>query len=117
MQKLILMQELMQELADDPPPLLRPETEMAAGHPTLSPREAQIVRHVLSNEKEQTIAAKLDMSSHTVHTHLRRLYAKLGVSSRVELVERICNEYVVWIQQGGLPHKATAAFTQRRAAA
>jgi len=60
----------------------------------LSPRELQILRYVFADEKEQTIAVRLGISLHTVHAHLRRIYGKLGVNSRVEAVVRVFAEYV-----------------------
>jgi DNA-binding CsgD family transcriptional regulator len=52
----------------------------------LSSRELQIIQLILEDEKEFAIAQRLGISIHTVHTHLERLYHKLGVSSRVQLV-------------------------------
>lgn len=34
------------------------------------------------------------MSPHTVHTHLERLYKKLGVANRSRLIVRVFAEYV-----------------------
>lgn len=59
----------------------------------LSQRESQIVRGVFDDLKELAIAAQLGMSPHTVHTHLERLYHKLGVNSRTELIVRIVAEH------------------------
>ncbi len=52
----------------------------------LSPREVQIVQGIFDNHKENEIAGNLNISPHTVHTHLGRLYHKLGVAGRVPLV-------------------------------
>lgn len=60
----------------------------------LSPRELQIVRCVFDDLKELAIAAELGISPHTVHTHLERLYHKLDVSSRVELVVSVFAEHL-----------------------
>jgi DNA-binding CsgD family transcriptional regulator len=60
----------------------------------LSVREAEILKAVFEDQKESCIAANLGISSHTVHTHLERIYRKLRVSSRVELVVRIFAEYL-----------------------
>lgn len=61
----------------------------------LSPREVDIVRGVLDDRTNAAIADRLRISPHTVHTHLGRLYQKLNVRSRVELVVRIFGEYLL----------------------
>jgi DNA-binding CsgD family transcriptional regulator len=59
----------------------------------LSPRELQIVQGVFDDQKEETIAAELGISPHTVNTHLQRLYRKLRVCSRARLIMRVMAEY------------------------
>ena len=56
---------------------------------TLSPRERQIALMVAHGRTNQAIATSLDISVWTVSTHLRRIFAKLGVSSRAEMVARL----------------------------
>ena len=60
----------------------------------ISNRELQIIQGVFDDQKEFAIAGELMISVHTVHTHLERLYRKLGVSSRVALVLCILSEYL-----------------------
>jgi DNA-binding CsgD family transcriptional regulator len=60
----------------------------------ISDRELQIVQRIFDDRKEFAIADELKISVHTVHTHLERLYRKLGVSSRVGLVLSILSEYL-----------------------
>jgi DNA-binding CsgD family transcriptional regulator len=60
----------------------------------LSARESEILKAVFEDQKESCIAANLRISSHTVHTHIERIYRKLRVSSRVELVVRVFAEYL-----------------------
>jgi DNA-binding CsgD family transcriptional regulator len=60
----------------------------------LSPRELQIAQGIFADHKESTIAAALSMSPHTVRTHMERLYHKLGVRSRTELVIRIVGRFL-----------------------
>jgi DNA-binding NarL/FixJ family response regulator len=54
----------------------------------LSPREAQIVKCIFDDRKESAIARWLGLSTPTVHTYIARVYQKLGVHSRIELVIR-----------------------------
>ncbi len=60
----------------------------------LSDRERQITQFVFDDQKEPVIAADLRISRHTVNTYLRRLYHKLGVSSRAQLIVRVVAEYM-----------------------
>jgi DNA-binding CsgD family transcriptional regulator len=55
----------------------------------LSPREKEIVRMVAKGHSNKIIADVLSISSWTVCTHLRRIFAKLGVGSRAAMVARI----------------------------
>jgi DNA-binding CsgD family transcriptional regulator len=55
----------------------------------LSPREQEIVRMVAQGHQNKVIAVVLNISSWTVCTHLRRIFAKLGVSSRAAMVARL----------------------------
>jgi DNA-binding CsgD family transcriptional regulator len=55
----------------------------------LSPREQEIVRMVALGHPNKIIADVLNISSWTVCTHLRRIFAKLGVASRAAMVARI----------------------------
>jgi DNA-binding CsgD family transcriptional regulator len=52
----------------------------------LSPREQEIVRLVALGHSNKIIAGVLNISSWTVCTHLRRIFAKLGVGSRAAMV-------------------------------
>jgi len=56
---------------------------------SFSPRESEIARMVAKGYPNKAIAAVLDISSWTVCTHLRRIFAKLGVSSRAAMVARM----------------------------
>jgi DNA-binding NarL/FixJ family response regulator len=56
---------------------------------SLTRREQEIVRLLLSGETNRGIAADLGVSEHTVKVQLGRLYAKAGVTSRLQLVLRV----------------------------
>ena len=60
----------------------------------LSPRELQVVKGVFRDDKEESIAADLGISPHTVSTYLQRIYAKLRVGSRPQLIVRVVAEYL-----------------------
>lgn len=56
---------------------------------TLSKREAEVMRLVAVGRTNADIAGELEISVHTVNTLVRRCFAKLGVSNRVEASARI----------------------------
>jgi two-component system nitrate/nitrite response regulator NarL len=58
----------------------------------LSPREREIARMVAKGYPNKTIASVLDISSWTVASHLRRVFSKLGVSSRAAMVARLVED-------------------------
>jgi len=55
----------------------------------LSPRELEIARLLASGASNKTIAVRLRVSEWTVSTHLRRIFAKLGVASRDALAAEV----------------------------
>lgn len=55
----------------------------------LTPREAEIARCVFAGKSDARLAADLDIAFSTVRTHLKRIYAKLSVTSRTELIHRV----------------------------
>jgi DNA-binding NarL/FixJ family response regulator len=61
----------------------------AVGIPLLTPRQEQIVRMVAEGLPNNEISAALHVTAHTVRNHLFRIYEKLGLSSRVELILRV----------------------------
>jgi DNA-binding CsgD family transcriptional regulator len=73
----------------------------------LSPREMQIVQGVFEDRKEESIAYELGISPHTVNTYFQRLYAKLRVSSRPQLILRVMAEYLTMASVGMSCTRAT----------
>jgi DNA-binding CsgD family transcriptional regulator len=69
-------------------PALRDERPLraAADGPRLTHREQQIARLVRDGLSNKEIARALDLSQPTVKTHLLRMFRKLEVSSRTELI-------------------------------
>lgn len=54
----------------------------------LTPREKQVARLLSRGYSAVYIARRLYISKRTVETHVGRIYGKLGVSTRDELIER-----------------------------
>ena len=68
----------------------------------LSPREREVLDILAEGRTDRDIAARLFISERTVHVHVRRILAKLGVSSRTEAAG-------VAIRQGLVSESATEA--------
>ena len=60
----------------------------------LSPRALQLVRGIFDDQTEEAIAYDLRISADTVHSHLRRIYSRLGVYSREQLLVFIFGRYL-----------------------
>jgi DNA-binding NarL/FixJ family response regulator len=65
-----------------PPVAARADSNM----PVLTKRETDIVRGVADGLTNRDIALRLELSEHTVKNYLFRLFDRLGVSNRAELV-------------------------------
>ena len=61
----------------------------ASGIEALTSRELQVARLVVDRKTNPQIAAELFLSQKTVETHLRNIFRKVGVSSRVELARTV----------------------------
>ncbi|HEU5156618.1 MAG TPA: helix-turn-helix transcriptional regulator [Streptosporangiaceae bacterium] len=56
------------------------------GHESLSPRENEIAGMVALGHTNRAIGSKLDISTYTVSAHMRRIFTKLGVNTRAEMI-------------------------------
>ena len=56
------------------------------GRVLLTKREIDVVKLVVDGHTNRDVAQKLGLTEHTVSNYLFRIYEKLGISSRVELV-------------------------------
>ena len=66
-----------------------PARVIAEGAGALTGREREIARLVAARKSNKEIGAALGISSRTVSTHLSNVFAKLGVTSRGELTDRV----------------------------
>ena len=60
----------------------------AAPAADLTPRERQVLEGLVDGLSEKQVAARLDLSTQTVHSYIKQLYRKLHVRSRAELVRQ-----------------------------
>jgi LuxR family maltose regulon positive regulatory protein len=88
-----LVAQILDLLAEATRPAALPGREAGrAGRPgiqaPLTDSETRILRYLPTHLTAQEIASELTLSVHTITTHMRHLYAKLGVHRRTEAVER-----------------------------
>src|SRR5439155_8790274 len=55
---------------------------------SLTPRESEVLRLLADGLGNKEIAARINLSEHTVKFHIRSILGKLGASSRTEAVSR-----------------------------
>ena len=67
--------------------------------PELSERELEIVRLLARGRANKEIARELGISPRTVEGHVNNVFAKFGVSSRVELVLAAMRQHLVALDQ------------------
>ena len=65
---------------------MRPASDAAGAE--LSERELTVLRLLGTGLSEREIGSELYLSFNTVHSHVKAIYRKLGVSSRAEAVAR-----------------------------
>jgi two-component system response regulator NreC len=61
----------------------------------LSPRETEILRLIALGYTSAEIAVKLHLSNRTVETHRARIYRKLGLSTRAQLVRHALDRHLI----------------------
>jgi two-component system nitrate/nitrite response regulator NarL len=88
-----------------------PEQAEERGHPReagsrLTPRERDVMRGVARGKTNREIAEELKVSEYTVKQHLKQVFGKLRVSSRVELVLRIARSdfHILSPRRSEVPH-------------
>jgi LuxR family maltose regulon positive regulatory protein len=82
----------------EPAPSLETETARSELVEPLSERELEVLQLIAAGLTNLEIATRLFLSPHTIKTHTRNIYGKLGVHSRVQAVARAQD-------LGLLPHK------------
>ena len=65
--------------------------------PRLSKREREVVQLLLEGKCNKLIALDMQVSDRTVEFHLKNIYSKFQVNSRMELVLKLKNE-INWIE-------------------
>jgi LuxR family maltose regulon positive regulatory protein len=66
----------------------RPRPDTSSGDENLTRRERRVLQLLTSDLSERDIGRELYVSHNTVHSHVRSIYRKLGVSSRAHALQR-----------------------------
>jgi DNA-binding NarL/FixJ family response regulator len=69
-----------------------------AGHPSLTAREIEVMRHVVEGRRNKEIGASLDIIEDTVTVHLKNVFSKLGVSDRTAAVNIVLKRGIVQLR-------------------
>lgn len=70
----------------------------------LSECELEITRGVFDNLTERAIAAGLGVTEHTVRKHLKRLFKRLRVATRTQMIIRVMHELLfLAVSESGCP--------------
>ncbi len=69
-----------------------PRIRMAVAKLGLTQRESQIVEKFAIGKSTQALANELYISAATVRTHLRKIFTKLNIGSRVELLSMVISK-------------------------
>lgn len=71
---------------EGPPPAPSVTSEARKADDALTPREQQLCRGLLAGHGTARLAEDLNISEHTVRTHLQNIFAKLSLTSRAQVV-------------------------------
>ena len=69
----------------------------------VSGRQAEIMRCLLEGMADKQVAANLEISTHTVRTYIDRMFAKLHVQDRNELVVLLFRQFRAGCREAGCP--------------
>jgi DNA-binding CsgD family transcriptional regulator len=92
------------------------EGRSMAGPVSLSPRQKEILRAILSDQANKEIASRLNITVRTVKFHISSLLAKFGVENRTELARRAAGVLRSAVSRNELNAPEHAAEYDRRAA-
>ena len=74
--------------------VMTPALRASAQPLPLTVREREIANLVAAGLSNKQIAERLFVSPHTINSHLRHVFLKLGITSRVELA-RVARDYEI----------------------
>ena len=86
------------------------ELNELSGRFGLTQRETDVLRHMLKGLKNAVIARRLEIAEQTVKDHLSKIYRKIGVENRFELMHSLVktsNEKLTALSKNSIPVRLT----------
>lgn len=72
------------------------QTGRKIGTHQLTAREAEIIKLILKGSTNKEIGEALFISHHTVNEHLKRIFRKLNVNSRIKLIYKVVADFNIY---------------------
>lgn len=63
--------------------------------PIFTKRELEVMSGLVAGQTDRTIAASLNISAHTVRSHIKNIFQKLGVGTKSQAVAAILRERII----------------------
>jgi DNA-binding NarL/FixJ family response regulator len=70
-------------------------TQQATIDYNLTPKEKEVLTHIVNGLSYKMIGFELNISYETVRSHVKKIYEKLNVASLTEVVAKAINEKIV----------------------
>jgi DNA-binding NarL/FixJ family response regulator len=84
----MIARHLLKRFAPQRPARVSPPANGSALVESLTARETEILKFIAQGKSVAETAVAFSLSSHTVTTHVKRIYGKLAVNNRVQAVNR-----------------------------
>lgn len=85
------------------------EYDQISSELSLSPRESQIIDQILSGYSDKQISRNLEMAVPTIRTHLKRVFLKLGVNDKYELIRHVFGHFRKGCYEKGCPRRTVSS--------
>jgi DNA-binding NarL/FixJ family response regulator len=73
-------------LSEAPIPVAKEKDTLAQGMPEISEREIEVLQLMVNGYDAKSIAARMDLSVHTVRKHIANVYEKLHINSKAQAI-------------------------------
>ncbi len=73
-------------LSEAPVPVVKEKDNLAQGIPEISEREIEVLQLMVNGYDAKSIAARMELSVHTVRKHIANVYEKLHINSKAQAI-------------------------------